>query len=129
MIESFHQRVFETWLDLAVLSGALNLPLYETDPDRYRQVRWMPRGWSWVDPQKEITALREAEMAGYVTKAQIIAESGGDIEEVFNQRRRELDMADEMNLTFDTSSPPPSRPSGVPVNTPQADTPAPDAKP
>ena len=119
MIESFHQRVFEMWLDLAVLSGAVQLPLYETDPDRYRQVRWMPRGWSWVDPQKEITALREAEMAGYVTKAEIIAESGGDIEEVFNQRRRELDLAKELDLTFDTSDPTTSRPDGRPVNTSQ----------
>ena len=121
MIENFHQRVFETWLELAVLSGTLQLPLYETDPDRYRQVRWMPRGWSWVDPQKEITALREAEMAGYVTKAEIIAESGGDIEEVFNQRRRELDLAKELDLTFDTSNPSPSLPTGQPDNAPTTD--------
>jgi lambda family phage portal protein len=119
MIESFHQRVLETWLDLAVLSGQLQLPLYETDPERYRQVRWMPRGWSWVDPQKEITALREAEMAGYMTKAEIIAESGGDIEEVFQQRRRELDLAQELDLTFDTSSPAPSKPTGIPDNNAQ----------
>lgn len=116
MIDSFHQRIFEAWLDLAVLSGALQLPLYETDPDRYRKVRWMPRGWSWVDPQKEITALREAEMAGYVTKAEIIAESGGDIEEVFTQRRRELDLAADLQLTFDTSSPSAAQPSGQPDN-------------
>lgn len=116
LIENFHQRVLEEWLDLAVLSGALNLPLYETDPDRYRNVRWMPRGWSWVDPQKEITALREAEMAGYMTKAQIIAEGGNDVEEVFQQRRRELDLAEELNLSFDTSNPAPSRPNGVPDN-------------
>ena len=121
MIENFHQRVFETWLELAVLSGTVQLPLYETDPDRYRRVRWMPRGWSWVDPQKEITALREAEMAGYVTKAEIIAESGGDIEEVFNQRRRELDLAQELDLTFDTSNPSPSLPTGQPDNAPSAD--------
>lgn len=123
MIESFHQRVLVEWMDMAVLSGALNLPVYESDPDRYRQVRWMPRGWSWVDPQKEITALREAEMAGYVTKAEIIAEQGGDIEEVFQQRRRELDLAQELDLSFDTSAPPPSRPNGQPNNA--AEPPAP----
>ena len=119
IIGSFHQRVLEAWMDMAVLSGSLSLPLYESEPDRYRQVRWMPRGWSWVDPQKEITALREAEMAGYMTKAEIIAESGGDIEEVFHQRRRELDLADELDLTFDTSAPPPSRPTGQPNNAPE----------
>ena len=127
LIDSFHQRVYEAWLDLAVLSGQLQLPLYESDPERYRQVRWMPRGWSWGDPQKEITALREAEMAGYITKAQIIAESGGDIEEVFNQRRRELDMAADLDLTFDTSNPSASLATGKPsTDTPGATPPEPD---
>ena len=63
MIENFHQRVFEAWLDMAVLSGALDLPMYDMDPDRYREVRWMPRGWAWVDPQKEVDAYKAAEMA------------------------------------------------------------------
>ena len=104
LTENLHQRVFEQWLDLAVLSNALNLPVYEADPERFRQVRWMYRGWAWVDPQKEVAAYKEAEMAGYTTKAEIIAENGGDIEEIFQQRRRELDLADELGLTFDTST-------------------------
>ena len=113
LTENLHQRVFEQWLELAVLSGALNLPVYEADPERYRQVRWMYRGWSWVDPQKEIAAYKEAEMAGYTTKAEIIAENGGDIEEVFQQRRRELDLADELDLTFDTSNQAEAEPPAV----------------
>jgi lambda family phage portal protein len=106
LTENLHQRVFEQWLELAVLSGALNLPVYEADPERFRQVRWMYRGWAYVDPQKEIAAYKEAEMAGYTTKAEIIAQNGGDIEEIFRQRRRELDLADELGLSFDTSNQP-----------------------
>jgi capsid protein len=30
-IENFHQQVFEGWLDMAVLSGELSLPGYETN--------------------------------------------------------------------------------------------------
>lgn len=111
LVENFHQRVYERWLDLAVLSGTLSLPRYEIEPDFYRQPRWMPRGWSWVDPQKEILAYKEAEKAGYITKAQVIAESGGDIEDVFEQRRRELDLAEELDLSFDTDSVAPEPPS------------------
>jgi lambda family phage portal protein len=113
LTENLHQRVFEQWLELAVLSGALNLTVYEADPDRYRQVRWMYRGWAWVDPQKEVAAYKEAEMAGYKTKAEIIAENGGDIEEIFQQRRRELDLAVELGLTFDTSNPSEIEPPSV----------------
>lgn len=102
IVENFHQTIFEKWLDLAVLSGTLSLPRYEMDPDFYRQPRWMCRGWAWVDPAKEVLAYKEAEKAGYKTKSEIIAESGGDIEDVFSQRRRELDLADQLDLTFDT---------------------------
>ena len=113
LTENLHQRVFEQWLELAVLSNALNLPVYEADPERYRQVRWMYRGWAWVDPQKEVAAYKEAEMAGYTTKAEIIAENGGDIEEIFQQRRRELDLADELGLSFDTSNQPQAEPPSL----------------
>ncbi|MFZ9654556.1 MAG: phage portal protein [Limnohabitans sp.] len=102
LIENFHQPIFERWLDMAVLSGTLSLPRYEVSPMQYRQPRWMPRGWSWVDPQKEVAAYKEAEKAGYTTKTQIIAESGGDIEDVMQVRRRELDLAEELDLSFDT---------------------------
>jgi lambda family phage portal protein len=102
LIDNLHQRVFERWLDLAVLSGTLDLPRYETDPEFYRRPRWMPRGWQWVDPAKEVAAAVEAVQAGFKTQAEIIAESGGDIEEVFQQRRRELDLAQSLDLDFTT---------------------------
>lgn len=102
LIDNLHQPIFERWLDMAVLSGVLSLPRYEVNPMPYRQPRWMPRGWSWVDPQKEVAAYKEAEKAGYTTKTQIIAESGGDIEDVMQVRRRELDLAEELDLSFDT---------------------------
>lgn len=102
LISNFHQPLFERWLDLAVLSGALDLPRYETDPTFYRRPRWMPRGWQWVDPAKEVKAAMEAVQAGFKTQAEIIAEAGGDIEEVFRERRRELDLAEELGLDFST---------------------------
>ena len=58
--DQFYQPVFEAWLEMAVLSGALNLPTYETEPERYEAVRWVFRGYSYVDPQKEINAQKDA---------------------------------------------------------------------
>jgi len=104
MIQNFHQRVFEEWLDMAVLSGALDLPGYEINPDAYRAVRWMPRGWSWVDPAKEVAAYKDAVRCGFMTQSEVIAQSGGDIEEVLEQRRREVEMAEGMGLVFDTDT-------------------------
>jgi lambda family phage portal protein len=108
MVETLHQRVFEVWLDMAVLSGALMLPGYETQIDRFRAVRWMPRGWSWVDPQKEVQAYKEAVRCGFKTQAQVVAECGGDLDELLRARKSEVEAATEMGLVFDTDPGTPS---------------------
>jgi len=102
LIENFHQPVFEAWLEMAVLSGVLNLPAYETDPERYRMVRWMPRGWAWVDPAKEVQAYKEAVRCGFKTLGEVVSEQGGDLEELMAARAAELEMAEELELYFDT---------------------------
>ncbi len=102
LIENLHQPVFEAWLEMAVLSGTLALPFYETDPERYRQIRWMPRGWAWVDPAKEVQAYKDAVRCGFKTLGEVVAEQGGDLEELLTARAAELEMADELDLMFDT---------------------------
>jgi len=102
MVENFHRPVFEAWLEMAVLSGALNLPAYETDPERYRAVRWMPRGWAWVDPAKEVEAYKMAVRCGFKTQADVVAEQGGDLEELLLARKAEVDRAEELDLYFDS---------------------------
>jgi lambda family phage portal protein len=102
LIENFHQPVFEAWLEMAVLSGTLNLPFYETDPERYRAIRWMPRGWAWVDPAKEVQAYKDAVRCGFKTLGEVVAEQGGDLEELLVARAAEVQMAEELDLYFDT---------------------------
>ena len=102
LIENFHSRVFDAWLEMATLSGALVLPSYDTEPERYRKVRWIPRGWDWIDPQKEIVAAKEAIKAGLKTQAQIVSENGGDLEELLPARQAEVEAAQQLGLVFDT---------------------------
>ena len=113
LIENFHQRVFERWLEVGVLAGALDLPDYELRPERYTAPRWQPRGWSWVDPLKEVQAYRQAEEAGYLTKAQIVSQLGGDLEDNLTQIAREKDLQQQLSLSL------------WPANLPSVDQPAP----
>ena len=100
----FFQPLFDAWLDLAVLSGNLKLPAYETEAERYRRVRWVFRGWAWVDPQKEVNSAIAAVKAGFKTQSQVISELGnGDIEELLAARRNEIDMAEQLQLSFETT--------------------------
>lgn len=121
LIENLHQRVFEVWMDMAVLSGALPLPIYELQADRYKAVHWMPRGWAWVDPGKEVQAYKEAVRCGFKTLGDVVAEQGGDLEELMQSRRMELDAAGDLDLKFDTdpaSDPAPPAPSPAPAAEP-----------
>lgn len=121
--ERFLQPLFDLWLDLAVLSGNLDLPSYELDADKYRRVRWLFRGWAWVDPQKEVNASVIAIKAGLKTQSQVISEMGGDIEELLPQRKAEVDAAAQLNLNFDTILPDtPKQQSGTNIESNDTDT-------
>ena len=102
LIENFHQPVFEAWLEMAVMGGKLNLPTYEAQPERYKRVKWCPRAWAWIDPQKEVAAYKEAVRCGFKTQAQVVAEQGGDINELMAERQAELELADELGIALDT---------------------------
>lgn len=103
MISNFHQPIFEEWLDLAVLSGEIQIRDYELNSNAYKYPRWIPRGWSWIDPAKEVAAYKDAVRNGFTTLSDVISQSGADIEDVFNQRGREIDMAEELGLVLDSN--------------------------
>jgi lambda family phage portal protein len=102
MIANFHQPVFERFLSLGVLAGAIPIKDFELNEGAYKYPRWMPRGWSWVDPAKEVAAYISAVRAGFMTQTEVVAQSGGDFEELVAQRKREVELADENDLVFDT---------------------------
>lgn len=102
IIRNFHKHVFDRWLDLAVLSGEVKLKNYDQNPAFYKAGRWLPRGWSWIDPLKDVEANKTAVRSGFKTLSEVAAENGQDLEELFAQRHRELKMAEEYGLVFDT---------------------------
>ena len=101
--ERFFQPVFDYWIEYAVLSGELELNGFETDPERFKKVRWLFRGWAFVDPQKEIKAATEAIRSGLKTQSQVVAELGGDLEDLMAARKREVDQAEQLKLVFDSN--------------------------
>lgn len=102
MIRNFHQVIFEKWLDMAVLSGAISLKGYELAPEKYQAVKWMPRGWAWIDPAKEVAAYKEALRGGLTTYSKLYAETGEDLNEMLTQRKMEQDKIKKLGLVFDT---------------------------
>ncbi len=107
-IRMFRDRLHRVWLQRASAARAIagvSFADYAADPKKFSAVSFKPRGWSWVDPTKEVEAYKEAVKAGFTTVADVVAETAGgrDLEEVLDQRRRELDEMEEEGLVFDTS--------------------------
>jgi lambda family phage portal protein len=102
-IENFHKEVYREWLDLAVLSGEIKIPKYELNPEKFQDPTWLPRGWQWVDPSKDIDATKEAIKAGLNTQTNALAETGQDFETIVKQRKREKQIAEKNGLKFDVN--------------------------
>jgi lambda family phage portal protein len=117
-VRSFRMPLHRLWLQQAVLGRAVEaIPLdaYASDPRRYEAVTWKPRGWSWVDPTKEVNAYKEAIKAGLTTVTDVIAATAGglDIEDVIETRKRELEMFAEAGIEVDTTVKEPPAPVAV----------------
>jgi lambda family phage portal protein len=124
LIEVFHQRVFEEWIEAAILHGELSQKLFGdfwVRPERYLNVRWQPRSWPWVDPAKELKALEIARQLLLETHSEQIENySGGEFEEVVAQLALENKIKKRLGLFAD--APDVNSPSGDNVSTQQEQT-------
>lgn len=101
-IRSFSERVLSEFLDMAYLSNSLNMPSYATTPELYSCVKWQPRGWAWIDPLKEVEALRAAVRSGFKTVTDVVNENGGDIGEYVDSRETEMQLFKDAGIILDT---------------------------
>lgn len=106
-LRNFRMPLHKRWVQQAVYARALtSVPAEQYMPDRakFEAVKFKPRGWSWVDPVKEVTAYKEAEKAGYISAEDIIAQTanGLDIEDVVEGIKRSREMYEEAGIVRDT---------------------------
>ncbi len=123
-LRSFRQPLHKMWLQQAVLARAITaIPLeaYAVAPQRYEAVLFKVRGWSWVDPTKEVNAYKEAIKAGLTTLTDVIAQTadGRDIEDVIATRQRELQMLADAGILTDTEVLPQPEPVAPPPADPE----------
>ena len=97
MIDAFIDPVYRSWLEMAITVGKINLPMgkYDLFADN---VIYRPRGFAWVDPQKEINASVTALQNGVVTLQDIHSQYGKDTEDVFDQINREKELAERYGI-------------------------------
>ena len=101
-VHQFCRPVWQRWMDQAVLSGAIEMPGYRKKWREYQSVKWIPQGWVWVDPLKEINSTLIAIRAGLISRAEAISRHGLDAEMVDTEIAADNQRADELNLAFDS---------------------------
>ena len=106
-IRTFRLPLHKRWLQQAVLGRVLaSVPMeqYGPNPLKFEAVKFKPRGWSWVDPTKEVAAYKEAEKAGYISAEDVIAQTanGLDIEDVVDGMKRSRDLYAAAGIARDT---------------------------
>jgi capsid protein len=63
--------------------------------------QWKPRRWPWVDPLKDQQASILAVENGLDSRRNIISQTGGDIEDVFDSIAADKILADSKGLNFE----------------------------
>lgn len=90
-IASFLQPLYVRRLEAATLSGALELP--RADWLEYAAVKWVPRGWPWVDPQSDVQASEAELHLGLTSRQRLSRERGRDFAVILDELRQEREMA------------------------------------
>jgi lambda family phage portal protein len=105
MALKFRRRLHREFMNAAALVGKVKVGAdYFSNSLKYQAMRVKGRGWSWIDPAKEVNAYKMAVRNGFMTQGDVVSQTSPDkdIEDVMRERREELDMAAEMNLVFDS---------------------------
>lgn len=84
-------EIYETFVISAVLCGALSIPKFWIEKERYLSHEWIQEPKPWIDPYKESNANMIALKTGQKTYKQIAAENGRD------WRAQVDDMAEVLN--------------------------------
>jgi lambda family phage portal protein len=92
-----HGAIYPEWLEMAMLTGAVNLPLRKLE--QFNRPTWQGRTWDWVDPKKDADARIAEKNANLRAPSAIVAERGGDYEEMCRQIKQDRETRERYGIT------------------------------
>jgi lambda family phage portal protein len=104
MIEHFMVPVYTEWLRMALISNQL-APIPVNKISKFSEPKWQPRGFDWIDPLKDAKANWEELKMGVKSRADILAEKGKDVEDVFEQIKSEEQLAESVGINIGSAVP------------------------
>jgi lambda family phage portal protein len=94
MVFQLCRPVWNRWFELAILNNQLPL-------NADSKVKWIPQGFDWVDPLKDIKAQVMSIQNGLKSRAEVVSELGYDVEDIDQEISADNARAKKLGLNFD----------------------------
>ena len=102
IIFQFCRPVWRAFIEAAVLGGEISAADYNANQADYLAVKWIAPGWAWVDPEKDIAAVRAAIRNGLSTRSMETSARGFSSEDIDRENAADKKRADELDLIYDS---------------------------
>lgn len=97
-IDIAERPIFENWLEMSLMTGAIPLPLAKFD--KFNKPIFRGRRWAWVDPQKEVEASALQVANKFTSRTRVVEDSDvdADFEQIIFELAEEEMMMEELGL-------------------------------
>jgi len=116
IVHQFCRPFLAKWLDIAVLSRAINISDYGVNRAKYINALWIADAWAYVDPKEDVeTSLLE--IGGGLKSREMVVESTSnrDINELDREIKEENERSKKLDLQFEPNVNKPDDPiTGMP---------------
>jgi lambda family phage portal protein len=97
MSEHLLEPIYLRWLEMSITNNNLNLPM--TKFDKFTRVRFVGKGFSWIDPQREANANVLLLKNGLISVQDVQANYGRDAEDLYSQLQAEKNLRNNFEIT------------------------------
>jgi lambda family phage portal protein len=103
-IGAFLDPVFDAWLKMALLSGAITMPngspLPASKIQKFSTHEWQSRRWDWVDPKNDMEAKILSVRAGLIAPQDLSAQMGYDFESTLKKIQTAQQLAKDYGISL-----------------------------
>lgn len=125
-VETLLEPIFRDWLEMALTTQAVNLPLAKFD--KFFAPEFIGRTWNYLDPEKEAQADLLLDGAGLMSRKRWFAERGLDMETELKQIAAERQMYKDLGIDIIRANAAPQATKPEPTATPDPNAEAAAAK-
>lgn len=101
LITKLYMRVFRVWLKYAMTTGEVDLPIRQLKRYlRFGSQRWLPRGFPWIDPLKDVEASVLAINNRLDSRTNVCADRGDEFPEIIAQHEQEQELAEAAGVAL-----------------------------